>query len=76
VQLARYSPNDGNAIRLKGNERILARVSELLERAAERAEIAVVSLIGEAEEVRKLAMATKNPSAAVAATREKPFWQE
>ena len=44
-------------IRLKGNERILARVSELLEHAAERAEITVASLIAGAEEARKLAMA-------------------
>jgi phage terminase small subunit len=31
---AGYAANDGNAIRLKGNERVQARVRELLDRAA------------------------------------------
>jgi hypothetical protein len=35
---ARYKPNDGNAIRLKGNERVAARVAELQGKAAEKAE--------------------------------------
>lgn len=38
-ELAGYEPNDGNASRLKGNERISARVDEILGRAAERVEI-------------------------------------
>jgi terminase small subunit-like protein len=33
---AGYSKNDGNAIRLKGNERVQARVKELQERVAEK----------------------------------------
>ena len=41
---AGFEPNDGNASRLKGNDRIEARVSEILERAATRAEITVASL--------------------------------
>jgi phage terminase small subunit len=36
---AGYEKNDGNAIRLKGNERIKARVAEILSRGADRAEI-------------------------------------
>ena len=36
--LAGYKANDGNASRLKGNERISARVQEIVGRAAERAE--------------------------------------
>jgi phage terminase small subunit len=34
--LAGYSKNDGNAIRLKGNEKVRARVKELQERMAEK----------------------------------------
>lgn len=41
---AGYEANDGNAIRLKGNERVEARVAEILGRAAARAEITVASL--------------------------------
>src|SRR4051794_3253803 len=39
--LAGYKANDGNASRLKGNERILARVQEIAGRAAERAEVSL-----------------------------------
>lgn len=41
---AGYEPNDGNAARLKGNDRIEARVAEILERAATRVEITVASI--------------------------------
>jgi phage terminase small subunit len=41
---AGYSANDGNAIRLKGNERIAARVDELLSKAAARTEITVAGI--------------------------------
>lgn len=41
---AGYAPNDANAARLTGNDRIKARVAELLERAATRAEISVASV--------------------------------
>lgn len=37
--LAGFKANDGNAIRLKGNEKVAARVLELQTRAADRAEI-------------------------------------
>jgi phage terminase small subunit len=39
--LAGYKANDGNASRLKGNERISARVREIVGRAAERAEVSL-----------------------------------
>jgi phage terminase small subunit len=39
--LAGYTANDGNASRMKGNERILARVQEIVGRAAERAEVSL-----------------------------------
>ncbi len=69
--LAGYKKNDGNAARLKGNERILERLGELQNRAAKRAEVTVESLIEEAEEVRKLAVQEGQFSAAIAAIKEK-----
>jgi phage terminase small subunit len=39
--LAGYKANDGNASRMKGNERIWARVQEIVGRAAERAEVSL-----------------------------------
>jgi phage terminase small subunit len=46
-------------------------VRELQERGADRAEVTVESLIREAEEVRKEALAARQFSAAIAAVREK-----
>lgn len=43
-EIAGYKPNDGNCIRLKGNERVIARVSELMSRAAIRTEISIASV--------------------------------
>lgn len=51
---AGYKANDGNAATLKGNQRIAARVAELLERAAARTEITVANITD-----RLLAIATK-----------------
>lgn len=45
--LAGYAANDGNAIRLKGNERVRDRVTEILSTAAERAEITVERVLTE-----------------------------
>lgn len=42
--IAGYEENRGNAARLKANESIEARVAEILERAATRAEITVASI--------------------------------
>jgi hypothetical protein len=41
---AGFKPNDGNAARLKGNDRIAARVAEIQERAAVRVEITVAGI--------------------------------
>lgn len=41
---AGYKPHDSNAARLSGNDRIQARVTELLERAAHRVEISVATV--------------------------------
>ncbi len=42
--IAGYEENRGNATRLKANESVDARVAEILERAATRAEITVASI--------------------------------
>lgn len=42
--LAGYAYNEGNAIRLKGNEKVSARVAEILERGAVRAEVTVATI--------------------------------
>ena len=59
---AGYKPNDGNAIRMKGNERIAARVAEIQERGAIRAELTVASLTEDLRRIRQ--MAEKNSDAA------------
>jgi hypothetical protein len=64
---AGFKFNDGNAIRLKGNERIQCRVVELLERAAIKTEKTVADLVSMLEEDRTLARTEKQSSAAVAA---------
>jgi phage terminase small subunit len=43
--LAGYKANDGNASRMKGNERISARVQEIVGRAAERAEVSLERIL-------------------------------
>ena len=53
--------------RLKGNERIKARVSELQECAAEHATVTLEGLIDEAADIQTKAMADGKYSAAVAA---------
>jgi phage terminase small subunit len=45
--LAGYKANDGNASRMKGNERISARVQEIVGRAAERAEVSLERVLRE-----------------------------
>ena len=64
---AGYAPNDGNAARLKGNERIRARVAELQECAAAHAAVTLQGLIDEAADIQTKAMADGKYSAAVAA---------
>lgn len=43
-QLAGYKANRGNAATLKANQSILARLSEIMERGAKRAEVSVSSI--------------------------------
>jgi hypothetical protein len=64
---AGYSPNDGNAVRLKGNEKVQLRVAELQGQGAERAIVTLQSLIAEADEIKAKALAKGRYSAAVSA---------
>src|SRR6516164_4924171 len=64
---AGYSPNDGNAVRLKGNEKIKSRVAELQGQGAERAVVTLQSLIAEADEIQTKALAKGHYSAAISA---------
>lgn len=57
--------------RLMTNEDITARVSELQQNGADKAEVTVLSLLAEAEQARALAIADKQFAAAIAAIREK-----
>jgi phage terminase small subunit len=74
-RLAGYRVDDKSAAecasRLSRNINVSARIAEIKERGARRAEITVESLIAECEEARKLAMSIEQPSAAIAAVREK-----
>jgi phage terminase small subunit len=68
---AGYKPNDGNCIRLKGNERVQARLAELQEAAAKTANVTVESLLAELEETRQKATNLDQLSAAVRAIEVK-----
>src|SRR4051794_17313782 len=68
---AGYDRNDGNAARLKGNDRVTARIRELQDEAKERTLVTIEALTAELEEARRLALEVSNPSAAVSATMGK-----
>jgi hypothetical protein len=68
---AGYKANYGNCIRLKGNERIAARVAELKNVGAARAEVTIASLVSELDEARTEALRLGQASAAVSATMGK-----
>jgi hypothetical protein len=65
---AGFKYNEGNAIRLKGNEKVQARVGELQERAAARVEITAAKIAEMLLEDREFARTCETPSAAVSAT--------
>ena len=68
---AGYKPNYGNCIRLKGNERVAARVAEIQYAGAAQAEVSIASVLAELETARLLALKHGQASAAVAATMGK-----
>lgn len=69
--VAGYSPNRGNAARLKANEGVRKRVGELLGKAAERTGVTIESLTLELEEARQIAKSQGQAAGAVAATMGK-----
>ncbi len=69
--LAGYKPNDGNCIRLKGNERVQARLAELQAAAAKDLTVTVQSLLDELEHARSRADSLDQLGAAVKAISEK-----
>ena len=64
---AGFRPNNGNAVRLKGNESIRARVAELQEQGAERAAVTLEGLISQASDIQAKAIAKGHYSAAISA---------
>jgi phage terminase small subunit len=69
-ELAGYTGDRTAASRLSTNGNIKARVQEIVGRVAERTEITLETLIGYAEEARRLALRIEQPSAVVAAVKE------
>lgn len=68
---AGYKPDDGAASRLSGNVRIAARVQEIAQRGAKRAEVTIESLIQEAADIQASAVEAGQHSAAIAALTAK-----
>lgn len=65
---AGYRYNEGNAVRLKGNEKVAARVDELQARAAVRVEITAADVVEMLKEDRELARALEQSGSAVSAS--------
>src|SRR6516164_1324857 len=70
-QAAGYKQNRGNASRLKANEAVLGRLTELQEEAAKQSEVTVQSLMAELEHARQHADTLGQLSASVRAISEK-----
>lgn len=72
-EAAGYAPSEPNASRLTRNDKVRARLAELQERAAVRAELTLADIIDELEEARQVALtaATPQSGSAVAATMGK-----
>jgi phage terminase small subunit len=68
---AGYKPHDGNCIRLRGNERVQARLAELQQAAQKKTEVTIESLMAELEEARVKAVSLDQMSAAVKSISEK-----
>jgi hypothetical protein len=66
-EIAGYTPNDGNAARMKGNDRVRERIAELQGQGAERSVVTLESLIAEAGDIQARALANGHYSAAVSA---------
>lgn len=66
-QAAGYSKNDGNAIRLKGNERIVKRVAELQAKVEAKVLLTLEEHMNRLEHLSKLAEEVGQNSAAITA---------
>jgi phage terminase small subunit len=64
---AGYKPDDGNACRLTGNDKIKQRVAELQGKAAARVEITAAKLLADLEGIKQQAEKAKQFSAAARA---------
>ena len=69
--LAGYTPNRGNATRLKAKEAVLGRLAEIQEKAAVRAEITAADIAKQLDEDREFARKVGSAAASVAATMGK-----
>lgn len=67
---AGYAPNQPSASRLLSNVMVAARVAEITERGAVRAEITLATLVGYADDIRSKAAEAGQYSAAVSAVKE------
>ena len=67
-QLAGYKPSEPNASRLTRDDKVAARVAEILERSAIRAEITIATILAELEEARELARKIEQPGPMVSAS--------
>lgn len=65
---AGYSRNDGNSVRLKGNEKVRSRLTELQSAAAEKAGVSLESCTEEFRKDREAARAAGQIAAAIKAT--------
>ncbi|WP_224543681.1 terminase small subunit [Mesorhizobium sp. CA16] len=68
---ARGNAAEASASQLLRNPKVAARIAELQAAAARRSQITVDDLVAELEDMRKLAITTKNPAAGVAAVMGK-----
>ncbi len=69
--LAGYKPSRSNASVLRSNQNISDRVAEIVDRSAIRTEITLSSLLEEAAEIQRLALAAGSHAAAVSALTAK-----
>lgn len=68
---AGYGESRSAASRLSTNVNVQARLAELQERSAKKTEVTLETLTAELDEAREIAIKLGQPSAMVAATREK-----
>lgn len=68
---AGYSPHDSNATKLAAKPEIVNRVSEIIGKAAARAEVTIESLLRELDVASELALEIKQPATLVAIVKER-----